>query len=529
MKAVADRIPVVATGHEYDVFISHASEDKDDVARPLFGALTARGLRVWLDEAELTIGDSLGQKIDEGLARSRFGVVVLSQHFFKKRWTRLELDGLVARETTDGEKVILPVWHGVTAREVAEHSPTLAARLAANTEDGMDTVANQVVRALERAIHAVPDVGDRAEAAAQPMSRDVLEPGVGPNDPAAGVSSEPAVVVDSAEGPLRFEGDPGVVRDSVEAGRRGAAPPSEPGALHDAVLGYLQDKNSIALDQLLRAERAAFQRAVTSVTDDYVNKHVDDETVRDAGSRLAVAAERRTSSLIPLGLYRPGGIAAELRAHAGWMSRTQLHAGGMTWQQPWRLPFWVIGMTLGGLYCRLERFEPVGEILAARWANQYDTDEPFVGHPGEPADAVGKLLGPSPPNGQSWVLPVWQWLVELVAGFSWLEERYPEWLGADGEPGAGFAEFDMLRSLASGFRNGFMVFSFWSIEGNGARSFARRLYSDESVRAEVAGAVGVDLERFDADAPKILAEAHAVGHFPPNLEVANILQTGSAR
>jgi TIR domain len=63
---------------DLDVFISHASEDKDTVARPLSRALVARGWFVWLDELELTIGDSLSGRIDAALARSRFGVVVLS-------------------------------------------------------------------------------------------------------------------------------------------------------------------------------------------------------------------------------------------------------------------------------------------------------------------------------------------------------------------------------------------------------------------------------------------------------------------
>lgn len=139
------------TGNEFDVFVSHASEDKPTVARPLRDALVHRGFSVWLDEQELTLGDALGQKIDEGLARSRFGVVILSGHFFAKRWPRRELDGLVARETLDGQKVILPVWHGITSQEVTAKSPTLAARLAVDTACGIDHVAEEVRRALDAA------------------------------------------------------------------------------------------------------------------------------------------------------------------------------------------------------------------------------------------------------------------------------------------------------------------------------------------------------------------------------------------
>ncbi len=116
----------------YDVFISHASEDKDAVVRPLAQALQTAGLRVWFDEFALRIGDSLRQKIDQGLANSRFGVVVLSQAFFDKGWTNYELDGLVTKAVT-GEQVLLPVWHNVSKSEVMSYSPSLADKLARST------------------------------------------------------------------------------------------------------------------------------------------------------------------------------------------------------------------------------------------------------------------------------------------------------------------------------------------------------------------------------------------------------------
>lgn len=117
---------------EFDVFISHASEDKDDVVRELAQALQQAGLRVWYDEFELKIGDSLRRKIDKGLANSRFGVIVLSRSFFSKGWTNYELDGLVTRAVT-GEQVLLPVWHNVTKQEIIAHSPSLADKVGRST------------------------------------------------------------------------------------------------------------------------------------------------------------------------------------------------------------------------------------------------------------------------------------------------------------------------------------------------------------------------------------------------------------
>lgn len=74
-----------------DVFISHASEDKDAVARPLAQQLLARGYSVWFDEYMLSLGDSLPQEIDSGLASCQVGVVILSPDFFGKPWPKREL------------------------------------------------------------------------------------------------------------------------------------------------------------------------------------------------------------------------------------------------------------------------------------------------------------------------------------------------------------------------------------------------------------------------------------------------------
>jgi len=134
---------------EYDVFISHASEDKVDVVRPLAAHLQSLGLRVWLDEFELTLGDSLRRKIDHGLSRSRFGLVVLSPAFFRKEWPNKELDGLVARE--DGrEKVVLPIWHNVSAADVVKYSPILAGKMAVSTSLGLEHVAARVRDAVRQ-------------------------------------------------------------------------------------------------------------------------------------------------------------------------------------------------------------------------------------------------------------------------------------------------------------------------------------------------------------------------------------------
>jgi hypothetical protein len=96
----------------------------------------------------LTVGDRLRRKIDDGLAKSRFGVVILSPSFFEKHWPQQELDGLAAREIR-GVKVILPIWHNVGHDEVLAYSPTLADRIAARSQTGLDKVVDELIRAMQ--------------------------------------------------------------------------------------------------------------------------------------------------------------------------------------------------------------------------------------------------------------------------------------------------------------------------------------------------------------------------------------------
>lgn len=136
---------------EYDVFISHASEDKDTVVRPLANALLQRGLKVWYDEFELKIGDSLRRKIDKGLANSRFGIVVLSRSFIRKGWTNYELDGIISKAVS-GEQVMLPIWHEITKKEIVDYSPSLADKVARNTSSyTIEEIADEITEMIRSA------------------------------------------------------------------------------------------------------------------------------------------------------------------------------------------------------------------------------------------------------------------------------------------------------------------------------------------------------------------------------------------
>jgi hypothetical protein len=134
-------------GKKWDVFICHASEDKSTFVSPLAKALDESGLSVWYDDITLRVGDSLRQTIDHGLANSRYGIVVLSKHFFEKKWPQQELDGLISREIV-GTKVILPIWHELSFEEVAAKSPILAGRVAAMSSEGISAVVRKILEAM---------------------------------------------------------------------------------------------------------------------------------------------------------------------------------------------------------------------------------------------------------------------------------------------------------------------------------------------------------------------------------------------
>lgn len=119
---------------EYDVFVSHAWEDKEDFVDEFVEALTALGVRVWYDKNQIKWGDSMRERIDDGLKKSRFGVAVLSPNYIaeNKYWTKAELDGLFQLESVNG-KTLLPIWHNLTKQQVMNYSPIIANKLAMTT------------------------------------------------------------------------------------------------------------------------------------------------------------------------------------------------------------------------------------------------------------------------------------------------------------------------------------------------------------------------------------------------------------
>jgi hypothetical protein len=135
---------------EFDVFICHASEDKKYV-EPLVQALEQVGIHVWFDGITLEWGDDLRPAIDRGIIACRYGIVVFSKAFLRrKKWTEYELDSLFAREQA-GEKLILPIWHEITRDDLVQYSPGFADRLAKiSSTDTYDEIVRSLLVMLGR-------------------------------------------------------------------------------------------------------------------------------------------------------------------------------------------------------------------------------------------------------------------------------------------------------------------------------------------------------------------------------------------
>ena len=107
-----------------DLFLSHAHVDKYTYVRPFAHELDARGISYWLDDAEIAWGDNITEKINEGLRKSDFVLIFLSENFIARSWTKAELSSALNLENSEGRKVVLPLIIG-EANRLLEKFPLL--------------------------------------------------------------------------------------------------------------------------------------------------------------------------------------------------------------------------------------------------------------------------------------------------------------------------------------------------------------------------------------------------------------------
>lgn len=129
-----------------DIFICHASEDKTSVIRPLASCLSDRDLSYWVDEAEISAGESITEKINEGLRESDFVVVIISRAFMAKNWPKKELFAVLNLEAKSGRAFIIPILVGSHNEidEVIKEFPLLNDKLFLLWNGDANRVANAI-------------------------------------------------------------------------------------------------------------------------------------------------------------------------------------------------------------------------------------------------------------------------------------------------------------------------------------------------------------------------------------------------
>ena len=130
-----------------DVFVCHSSEDKDEIVRPLVEAFSESGISSWYDEAEIGWGDSIAEKVNEGLRISTYVIVVFSPSFMGKNWPKRELNAILNVEATTAEVKVLPLLVGneIERKHILSSFPLLNDKMFLPWEGN----TRQIVSALE--------------------------------------------------------------------------------------------------------------------------------------------------------------------------------------------------------------------------------------------------------------------------------------------------------------------------------------------------------------------------------------------
>lgn len=111
---------------KYDVFVSHANKDKHALVKKLYLALNELGVSIFYDEKSIDWGDNWKEKILEGTAKSEFAIIVISKNFFSREWTEKELSEFLSRQNKEGQKLILPILHNITIKQLVTQYPSLS-------------------------------------------------------------------------------------------------------------------------------------------------------------------------------------------------------------------------------------------------------------------------------------------------------------------------------------------------------------------------------------------------------------------
>lgn len=134
---------------EYDVFISHANKDKEELVEELYQSLSKLGVKIFYDKESLEWGDNWKNKILNGTKNAEFAVIVISENFFDREWTEKELTEFLGRQNRNGQKLILPILHNITLAQLQKQYPDVADIQAIDSKDySCDQIALMFARQL---------------------------------------------------------------------------------------------------------------------------------------------------------------------------------------------------------------------------------------------------------------------------------------------------------------------------------------------------------------------------------------------
>lgn len=110
---------------EYDVFISHSNTDKIEYVDGLVKAIKRLDIRIFYDKEVISWGDNWKDVIMEGISKSEFAIIVISNNFFDREWTEKELNEFLRMQNSSKQKIILPLLHNIDYEKLKSKYPAL--------------------------------------------------------------------------------------------------------------------------------------------------------------------------------------------------------------------------------------------------------------------------------------------------------------------------------------------------------------------------------------------------------------------
>lgn len=133
----------------YDIFICHASENKEGVALPLHEALAKQGINAFIDCFEINWGDSLVAKINTALQKSKYVIAIISEESVNKSWPMKELNVVLSSEIGSEQTKLLPLMVG-DGEALLEKLPLLGDKLFVSFDDNIDEIVDKVKALLQQ-------------------------------------------------------------------------------------------------------------------------------------------------------------------------------------------------------------------------------------------------------------------------------------------------------------------------------------------------------------------------------------------